>query len=186
MTHGLGRQVSGRQGSGGQHDRLLPWIAAERAVRSVVLVAVGVVLVTHPQADWGHSITRWAQQLGVDPSSNGIRRLSGQVSHLSPAKLRSYGWVAIGYGLLEAAEGYGLFRRRRWGEYLTVVATALLFLPEVDELVKKPSMLKVAAFILNAAIVAYLIVRLRRTSGQRSRPRRRGEAVTHDGVVRHR
>jgi uncharacterized membrane protein (DUF2068 family) len=40
--------------------------------------------------------------------------------------------------LLEAVEGYGLLRRRQWGEYLTVVSTALLFVPEIQELLKHP------------------------------------------------
>ena len=124
---------------------LLPWIAAERAVRAVLLVLVGAVLVTHTNTDYGRDISRLAQHLGFDPASNGIRRLSGAAERLSPAKIRFYGVVAIAYGLLEAVESYGLFRRRRWAEYLTVVATVLLFVPEIDELVKKPSLLKVGA-----------------------------------------
>ncbi|MDT7713349.1 MAG: hypothetical protein QOG46_2107, partial [Pseudonocardiales bacterium] len=70
------------------------------------------------------------------------------------------GAIAIGYGLMEAMEGYGLLRRRQWAEYLTVVATALLFVPEVQELVKHPTGLKVGALLLNVVIVVYLIIRL--------------------------
>ena len=35
-----------------QRDRLLPWIAAERAFRSLVLLVIGIVLLTHPHTDW--------------------------------------------------------------------------------------------------------------------------------------
>lgn len=62
--------------------------------------------------------------------------------------------------MLEAVEGYGLARRRRWAEYLTVVATALLFIPEVDELLKHLTGLKVAALLINVLIVVYLVIRL--------------------------
>jgi len=41
-----------------------------------------------------------------------------------------------------------------------VVATALLFIPEVQELLKHPTGLKVSGLLLNVVIVAYLIVRL--------------------------
>ncbi len=42
------------QGSGGpSQDRLLPLIAAERALRAVVLIAVGVVPASHVHTDWG-------------------------------------------------------------------------------------------------------------------------------------
>ena len=72
-----------------------------------------------------------------------------------------YGIIALAYGALEGAEGYGLWRRRRWGEYLTVLATSLLFIPEIWELTHKASPLKVGALLVNIAVVAYLIFRLR-------------------------
>jgi uncharacterized membrane protein (DUF2068 family) len=155
-------------GSAERGARLLPWIAAERAVRGVLLLLVGLVLVTHTNTDYGRDISRLAQHLGFDPASNGIRRLSGAAERLTPAKIRFYGVVAIAYGLLEGVESYGLFHRRRWAEYLTVVATVLLFVPEIDELVKKPSLLKVGAILVNLVIVIYLTVRLRRTRGGRA------------------
>ena len=62
--------------------------------------------------------------------------------------------------MMEAVEGYGLFRRRQWAKYLTVVATALLFIPEVQELLNHPTGLKVAALLLNVVIVVYLVIRL--------------------------
>jgi uncharacterized membrane protein (DUF2068 family) len=55
------------------------------------------------------------------------------------------GAIAIGYRVLEAVEGYGLLRRQQWGEYLTVVSTALLFIPEMGELLKHPTGLRWAA-----------------------------------------
>ena len=56
-------------------------------------------------------------------------------------------------------EGYGLFRRRRWGEYLTIISTALLLVPEIQELHKHPTWLKVGGLVLNVVIVVYLIGR---------------------------
>jgi uncharacterized membrane protein (DUF2068 family) len=41
-----------------------------------------------------------------------------------------------------------------------VVATALLFIPEVDELLKHLTGLKVAALLINVLIVIYLVIRL--------------------------
>ena len=70
---------------------------------------------------------------------------------------------------MEAFESYGLWRRRRWGEYLTVVATGLLLIPEVDEIVKKPSVLKALGLLLNLVIIVYLVTRLRRRDSAGSR-----------------
>jgi uncharacterized membrane protein (DUF2068 family) len=141
---------------------LLPWIAAERGLRALVLIAAGIVLIANAHRHWGQTIVGVARHLGLDPSENGIRRIAAQANALSAKQLTVYGVIAIGYGALEGVEAYGLSRRRRWAEYLTVVATSLLFVPETWELVKKPSLLKIGGIAVNAAIVAYLIHRLRR------------------------
>jgi uncharacterized membrane protein (DUF2068 family) len=144
-------------------DRLLPWIAAERALRAIVLLAVGIVLLTHPHTNWGTEITRLAEKLGQNPRGNWVKRVIDRVSRIDADKNVIFGLAAIGYGVLEAVESYGLWTRRRWGEWLTVVATSLFFIPELWELTKSASVLKVGALLANVAIVAYLIWRLRRS-----------------------
>lgn len=144
-----------------RQDRLLPWIAAERTFRAVVLVAVGLVLVTHAHTDWAHTVSDATSDLGLDPSDNGIPKLIAKLHAISPGKYAFFGAVAIAYGALEGAEAYGLWRRRRWGELLTVVATSLLFIPELYEIARKPTLLKAGALIVNIAVVIYLVRRLR-------------------------
>ena len=53
-------------------------------------------------------------------------------------------------------------RGRRWGEYLTVIATASLVPLELWELSRRLTTVRVLALVLNLLIVAYLIARLRR------------------------
>jgi uncharacterized membrane protein (DUF2068 family) len=145
-----------------QHDRLLPWIAAERAVRGVLLLVLGIALVTHPHANWAKDISDLARHLGLDPNGNGIHKVLDEIRHISPRQDVFFGIVALAYGALEGAEAYGLFRRRRWGEWLTVIATSLLLIPEAWEISKSATFLKVGGLIVNLAIVAYLLWRLRR------------------------
>jgi len=144
--------------------RLLIWIAVERSIRAVLLIGVGIVLVTHTHTDWAKSITTIARHVGLDPTSNGIARITGAAHRLTPHKIGEYGVIAIAYGVLEGTEGYGLFRRRRWAEWLTVVATTLLLIPEIDALLNKVTPFRLVALVLNVVIVAYLLYRLRRTS----------------------
>ena len=143
-------------------DRLLPWIAAERAFRTIVLFAVGLVLVSHPHANWATEIAHLAQRLGLDPKGNWIQKIIDKVSKINANQDVVFGLVALAYGVLEGAEAYGLWRRRRWGEWLTVAATSLLFIPEVWELTKSTTLLKVGALLVNITVVAYLLWRLRR------------------------
>ena len=147
---------------GARHDRLLPWIAAERTVRAILLLGVGIALVSHPHANWAGEIANLAEHLGLDPKDNWIKRIIDKVSRINAHQDLVFGVVALAYGVLEGVEAYGLWRRRRWGEWLTVLATSLLLIPEVWELTKSASLLKVGALLLNLAVVAYLLWRLRR------------------------
>ncbi len=150
-------------------SRLLPVLAVERVLRAALLVGVGLILLTHAHSDWVDLARRFAEQVGLDPSRNETGRLISKLGGFGPRQVQRDGGIAIGYGVLEAVEGYGLLRRRQWGEYLTVVSTALLFIPEVQELLKHPTGLKVGGLLLNVVIVGYLLIRLlrrRRATGR--------------------
>lgn len=127
-----------------------------------MLIVLGIALVSHPHANWAKDISDVARHLGLDPNGNGIHKVLDKIRHISPREELFFGIVALAYGALEGTEAYGLFRRRRWGEWLTVVATSLLLIPELWEIAKKPTFLKVGGLIVNLAIVAYLLWRLRR------------------------
>jgi uncharacterized membrane protein (DUF2068 family) len=144
-----------------RHDRLLPWIAAERALRAILLLVVGAVLVSHPHTDWASEISHLAQRLGLNPKGNGIQKIIDKVRRISAHEDVVFGVVALAYGALEGTEAYGLWRRRRWGEWLTVVATSLLLIPDVWELTKSLTPLKIGGFLVNLLVVGYLLRRLR-------------------------
>jgi uncharacterized membrane protein (DUF2068 family) len=146
-------------------DRLLPWIAAERAFRAIVLLVVGIVLITHPHTNWAAEISTFAQKLGFDPKQNWVKRILKDAAKINSSKGLLFGIVALAYGALEGAEAYGLWKRRRWGEWLTVVATSLLLIPEVWELTKSTTALKLGALIVNIAVVLYLLARLEALPG---------------------
>jgi uncharacterized membrane protein (DUF2068 family) len=141
-------------------SRLLPVLAVERVIRAVLLIGVGLLLLTHTHTDWAALARGFVERVGLDPSRNETGQLISHLAGLGPRQAQRDGAIAIGYGMMEAVEGYGLLRRRQWAEYLTVVATALLFIPEVQELLKHPTGLKVAALLLNIVIVVYLVIRL--------------------------
>ena len=142
-------------------DRLLPWIAAERALRAVLLVAVGIVLLTHLHENWARDVTDVTRSAGLNPKSNWIQRILHDAAKLSAGRTLVFGIIALAYAGLEGTEAYGLWKGRRWAEWLTVLATSLLLIPEIWALTKGASVLKVGGLILNIAIVAYLLVRLR-------------------------
>lgn len=70
---------------------------------------------------------------------------------------------------LFATEGLGLWLGLRWAEYLTAIATASFLPLEVLGILHRLDLLRLGALVLNIAVVAYLVCRLRR-SHPKSRP----------------
>jgi uncharacterized membrane protein (DUF2068 family) len=144
---------------------LLPWIAAERAVRGAALVAVGVVVLSHLHADWG-GVVRWLSvHLGLNPTGRLVSHTIECAHHLTVNRLLAIGVVSLAYGVIELVDGVGLWKRRRWTEYLTIVATSLLVPLEIYELAHHATLLKIGGLVVNLLIVAYLIRVLRRHEG---------------------
>src|SRR5689334_1206699 len=68
-------------------------------------------------------------------------------------------------------EGVGLWRRRRWAEYLTVVATASFVAFEVYELVQYVTTVRVLALLVNVAVVGSIACERRGELPRRPFPR---------------
>src|SRR5207245_2654745 len=54
-------------------------------------------------------------------------------------------------------EATGLWLLKRWGEYVAVVGTSAFLPLEIYELIEKVTVIRVGAFIINIAAVAYLL-----------------------------
>jgi uncharacterized membrane protein (DUF2068 family) len=149
---------------GGEHDAFIKVIIIERVAKAAVLVALGIGLLVAGKQGW---LTQWAtyaqQQLNLDTDANVLEllffRALALISGLSHTTLLAI--AAFAYALLEGTEGVGLAMRRRWAEYLTVLATAALIPFEAYEVIHKVTLFRVGALLLNLAVVGYLAYRKR-------------------------
>jgi uncharacterized membrane protein (DUF2068 family) len=80
----------------------------------------------------------------------------GALSALGPRRFVVIGVIALGYAALFAVEGVGLWRRKHWAEWLTVIATGSLIPIELYELARHASALKLGVLLANVVIVIYL------------------------------
>jgi len=149
---------------GGEHDAFIKVIIVERIVKAIVLIAGAIGLLTAGRTGL---LTQWAdyaqEQLNLNAGNNLILQLAlrllaylGNFPHLTALAI-----VAIAYATLEGTEGVGLSMRRRWAEYLTVIATGFLIPYEAYEVVRHITLFKVGALLLNIAVVGYLAYRKR-------------------------
>jgi uncharacterized membrane protein (DUF2068 family) len=149
---------------GGEHDAFIKVIIVERIVKAMVLVALAIGLLA---AGRNGLLTTWSDyaqdQLNLNAGQSVIIQLLlrlllflGSFNHIT---LLAIG--AVVYALLEGTEGVGLAMRRRWAEYLTVIATGILIPFELYEVVHRATLFKVGALLLNLAVVGYLAYRKR-------------------------
>jgi uncharacterized membrane protein (DUF2068 family) len=76
--------------------------------------------------------------------------------NLNDAQLWGLAALALAYALLRFAEAYGLWFQRRWGEWIAAVSGAIYVPVELYELTRGVTWVRVAALILNAAVVGYM------------------------------
>ena len=163
-THYLSRLWAELGRMGGEHDAFIKVIIVERIVKAIVLIALAVGLLVAGRTGL---LTGWADyaqdQLNLAAGNSLIvgllLKLVVYIGNFSHTTLLAIG--AIVYALLEGTEGVGLAMRRRWAEYLTVIATGLLIPYEAYEVIHKATLFKVGALLLNVAVVGYLAYRKR-------------------------
>jgi uncharacterized membrane protein (DUF2068 family) len=69
--------------------------------------------------------------------------------------------LGSGYAALFLTEGTGLLFRKRWAEWLTIVVTSSLMPLGVYELIKQFTLVRLLVVLVNAAVVLFLIYRVR-------------------------
>lgn len=141
-------------------------IAVDRALHFLVLsvLAVAVLLFAAKQtALRGRAYRVFTDLQGGlgGPARDNHHGFIHELRHLfsiQSGTLTKIGVVVAAYALLEGAEALGLWWQQRWAEYLTFIATALLLPLEIYELSHTLSPLKIITFVINLAVVIYLLL----------------------------
>jgi len=149
---------------------ILRILAVERWIRALILALLAAAVFefestqTSLQAWFEREIPKFqplAKQfnynLDKSPTINHLRSLL----HSKHGTLHVVEAFLIGYALLQLAEGIGLWSLKRWGEYVAAVGTSVFLPLEIYELTKEVTWLKVVAFVINLALVVYLVWRKR-------------------------
>jgi hypothetical protein len=146
---------------------VLRLIAVDRVIHFVILVALGIAVLaiaSHETVlrDRFYRILTDLQGgvAGGPVQTSGHVGLLGEFDKLFSLRsgtLRTLGVVLLAYALLEGLEAVGLWLTKRWAEYLTFIATTVLLIPEVYELSHRVTALKIIGFLVNLAVVIYLL-----------------------------
>ena len=154
-------------------------IAVLEATKGVIGLVLGVGL--YMLAGHRHPIIqRIVERLHLNHSAHAPHFIVEMLAHPERFRLEIWTLLAAGYATVRFVEGYGLWRARRWAEWLALVSAALYIPFEIFAIVESPTLLKVSLLVINGAFVAYLSVILRATRRKRAHAAR---AASAEGAV---
>jgi uncharacterized membrane protein (DUF2068 family) len=145
-------------------------IALFKFGKALLLIATSYGVHKLLNADLVERLYTWSAALSDDHFERKLlMRALTWVEGLGAKKIQIFLAVTIAYTAVVLAEGIGLWLRRAWAEWLTVIATSSLIPFELWELIMRPPGRRLAiglTLLLNLVIVWYLARLLRATSVQ--------------------
>jgi uncharacterized membrane protein (DUF2068 family) len=143
-------------------------IGVLKLVSGATALLVGVGVFRFLGHDPGPHAERILTHLGLDPNNHIIHAAISRITGIDRAHLRALEIGTFFYAGLHTVEGIGLILRYHWAEYLVIVATGSLIPFEIYEIARKFTLVRVALFVVNVAIVFYLIAILSKDRKQRA------------------
>jgi uncharacterized membrane protein (DUF2068 family) len=86
---------------------------------------------------------------------------------ITDARLWAAARFAFAYAALRFTESYGLWKGRTWAEWVALISGTLLLPWEVRELMRGLTVLRCALFIVNLAVVLYMLYIIRTNRRER-------------------
>ena len=142
-------------------DAVLLVIALFKFVKGALLLALEFGALSLIHKDVASHVEHWLDQLRIDPDNRLIGTALSKLELIHTKELKELSALGAGYAALFLTEGTGLLLRKRWAEWLTIVATSSLMPLELYELIKEFTAIRLTVLLLNAAVVLFLIYRVR-------------------------
>ena len=141
---------------------MLRLIAFFKLVKALLLVAVGLGALKLLNPATADVAERWASVLAWRFGPRAVFAVQEEFARLQNSQLATVGIIAFLYAGLFAVEGVGLWKEKRWAEYLTIIATSSFVPFELYELIQRLTWPRVATLGINLLAVGYLVWRVRR------------------------
>lgn len=136
-------------------------IAAEKALKAFVLIAIAYKLLTLLGSDVHAWAEDFVQRHGINEANKYVASALEKLVGVTDRQITFLSIGAVLYALLLFVEGVGLWLQKRWAEYLTAISTALFIPVEIYEIFERFTWFRVAILAVNLFIVWYLTTRLR-------------------------
>jgi len=155
-----------------KRNRWLELIAAYKLLQAALLISVGVGALKLLHKDVADLLTNLADKWSIDAEGRLVHFLLNKAALVDDHMLRRISTFLFCYAALGLIEGVGLMLEKVWAEYFTAIITASFLPLEIFELTHRVTSFRVGLFVVNLAVLAYLVwhlVHRRRIAASQSR-----------------
>jgi uncharacterized membrane protein (DUF2068 family) len=131
-------------------------IAAFEALKGLGFLVAGFVALGFMDRDNELFAEQIIRHLHVDPTWRIAQWFIKIVAEASDAQIMAVAGFFVLYAAVRFTEAYGLWRARRWAEWLAALSGGVYVPIEIYEIVHRASWYKFVALVLNLAVVAYM------------------------------
>jgi uncharacterized membrane protein (DUF2068 family) len=104
-----------------------------------------------------HPLEDFSESLFLETKLNIVKYLLATILIIEPHTLLFSGMATGLYAILTVLEAMGLWYEKAWATILVLLLVGISILPEIYELVQGVTVLKLAVFIANLAVLWYLL-----------------------------
>src|ERR1700722_1675471 len=140
---------------------LVRLIALFKLLKAALLIVVGLSALHLLHKDVASIAEHWVTVLGLDPGNRYVGKALQKFAELTPQNIKGLASGSFIYAGLFLVEGIGLWLLKRWAQSFSVIIPTSLIPVEGYEIYRHPSAVKCLVLILNIAVVAYLLHRIR-------------------------
>ncbi|MBD1894981.1 DUF2127 domain-containing protein [Coleofasciculus sp. FACHB-129] len=118
---------------------------------AVIAIALGLTVKEH------QLLVDFSESCALEGKLDIIKWTLDKILNFNPKTLQ-FTSIAVGlYAILTAIEGIGLWYQKGWAKILVLVLVGISIPPEIFELFRRISLLKLAVFLVNLAVFWYLL-----------------------------
>jgi uncharacterized membrane protein (DUF2068 family) len=130
----------------------------------VLLTGFGLLALIHK--DIHQAAEQLVRHFHINPASHYPRIFLDLSASMTDMKLWAMAIGAMLYAVIRFAEAAGLWMQRRWAEWFGLLTGGMYVPVEVYEVVRGVTWPKVTVLVVNAGVVAYLLMTVSRSKGR--------------------
>jgi uncharacterized membrane protein (DUF2068 family) len=131
-------------------------IAILEGAKTALILLTGFGLLSLIHRDVEAIAAELVRYLHLNPASKYPKIFIAATRQLTDARLWALAAIAFADAIIRGVESYGLWRGRAWAKWLGVVSGVIYIPFEIYEMIEHVNTLKIATFVINLLIVAYL------------------------------